>query len=520
MKKMYKYILIITLMMFSFIGDVKADDFKTLCTYESTDDGETLKIGYMLDEVVDYYSIYKNDKFEQYINGSYTTERHKKVVEQLKSNICPKSINYFDVNLFAGIPNYCLDDGDNACANAYPDYTIAWTKKLVTNNMEAVKGIAPNLVYNECVNDGTCTIACSYVDGQLPDNKYAFIYAKDGGLQFSFSWDSDPTELHSPNDSTVFIDPTALTLYAESAQCPSYVYVDENYEKEICFDNDGEYCKEAGVGNHFEDEDEQNETDVESNLTQEEVQNLVTKYKSYNLSCEGAYNKILEHDSSVSGAKQLCVYNNGNEYGIAYQFFIVNTGTEYKYYNYTKTSLQEIFNQVDEVGDIEFKFECRTVTEVFQYVSSNISDGSLVENKFSVKNNNLLFLKPLAGIKTDKYKYVYNCHYPIVQDSSIVDYDPENCQNLIGADFVEEINSYMLYIKVAVPILIIVLGSIDFGKAFIASDEDAMKKAQKHFIMRLIIGMVIFFIPSILTALMNLANQVWGIFGDTCGITF
>ena len=64
------------------------------------------------------------------------------------------------------------------------------------------------------------------------------------------------------------------------------------------------------------------------------------------------------------------------------------------------------------------------------------------------------------------------------------------------------------------------MGSIDFGRAFIASDEEAMKKAQKRFIMRLIIGIIIFFIPTIVTALLNIANMVWANSYDTCGITF
>ncbi|MBQ7141320.1 MAG: hypothetical protein IJO32_07455 [Bacilli bacterium] len=59
-------------------------------------------------------------------------------------------------------------------------------------------------------------------------------------------------------------------------------------------------------------------------------------------------------------------------------------------------------------------------------------------------------------------------------------------------------------IKIVVPILLILMGMIDFVKALIANDDQKMKKAQKDFVMRLIIGVVIFFVPSILEYLLSL----------------
>lgn len=60
------------------------------------------------------------------------------------------------------------------------------------------------------------------------------------------------------------------------------------------------------------------------------------------------------------------------------------------------------------------------------------------------------------------------------------------------------------YIKICIPILLIILGSIDFVKAIISSDEQKMKKATKDFVSRLIIGVVIYFIPSLIEFLFGL----------------
>lgn len=61
-------------------------------------------------------------------------------------------------------------------------------------------------------------------------------------------------------------------------------------------------------------------------------------------------------------------------------------------------------------------------------------------------------------------------------------------------------------IKILVPILLIVFGSIDFAKAVLASKDDEIKKSMKSLVMRTIAGIIIFFIPSILSFIVKLIN--------------
>lgn len=62
-------------------------------------------------------------------------------------------------------------------------------------------------------------------------------------------------------------------------------------------------------------------------------------------------------------------------------------------------------------------------------------------------------------------------------------------------------------LKIVIPIIIIVLGSIDFIKAIVANDDEAMKTSENKFFKRLIIGVGVFFIFPIVTFLMNIINQ-------------
>ena len=68
------------------------------------------------------------------------------------------------------------------------------------------------------------------------------------------------------------------------------------------------------------------------------------------------------------------------------------------------------------------------------------------------------------------------------------------------------------YIKILGPSIAIVLGSIDFIKAIVSSDEENMKKTQKRFINRLIAATLLFFIPLIVELLL-------GLFGFTTNVT-
>lgn len=59
-------------------------------------------------------------------------------------------------------------------------------------------------------------------------------------------------------------------------------------------------------------------------------------------------------------------------------------------------------------------------------------------------------------------------------------------------------------IQIAVPILLVVLGSLDLMKSVAAQKEDEIKKGQKVFIRRLAVAAVIFFVIAIVKLLVSL----------------
>ncbi len=57
---------------------------------------------------------------------------------------------------------------------------------------------------------------------------------------------------------------------------------------------------------------------------------------------------------------------------------------------------------------------------------------------------------------------------------------------------------------IIIPIALIVYGTIDLGKAVIASDEKEVKSAQGRLIKRFIYAALIFFVPMLVSVVMNI----------------
>lgn len=89
----------------------------------------------------------------------------------------------------------------------------------------------------------------------------------------------------------------------------------------------------------------------------------------------------------------------------------------------------------------------------------------------------------------------------------------ETCEGLLGDELLDTIDMIFTWVKIAVPIIVIVLGSLDFGKAVLLNDKDALQKAGITFVKRCIVAVAIFFIPTILNYILEWVDS------STCGIS-
>lgn len=86
--------------------------------------------------------------------------------------------------------------------------------------------------------------------------------------------------------------------------------------------------------------------------------------------------------------------------------------------------------------------------------------------------------------------------------------------DVLGDEFISILNDAWGIIMVVVPIVLVVMIILDMTKAITAGDEKDIKSAQKNAIIRIVIGVSIYFLPMIVNAILHLA----GIGSGTCGI--
>lgn len=148
------------------------------------------------------------------------------------------------------------------------------------------------------------------------------------------------------------------------------------------------------------------------------------------------------------------------------------------------------------------------------YVSNSKDDLENFSKYFEEKNYKYIGIASFTSStgESNLSGNVSDGEFPVGNTETI-----NECEILIGEDVVEELNNVMFYIRLSVPILLLVFGALDFGTAVLSADDSGMKKAQGKFIKRLIIGIAIFFVPTIVNLIINIMNTVWGL-GSNCGI--
>lgn len=81
-----------------------------------------------------------------------------------------------------------------------------------------------------------------------------------------------------------------------------------------------------------------------------------------------------------------------------------------------------------------------------------------------------------------------------------------------GFDFVIRLikNGLFPILQIGIPIILIVLGTLDLGKAVISSDDKAVKEAQSKLIKRCIYAILVFFIVTLVNLLFSVVGGITG----------
>jgi cell wall-associated NlpC family hydrolase len=79
-----------------------------------------------------------------------------------------------------------------------------------------------------------------------------------------------------------------------------------------------------------------------------------------------------------------------------------------------------------------------------------------------------------------------------------------NCNSIFTPGALEIIREVFNYFRIIAPILVILFIAFDYSSAIISQNDDALKKANSRFIYRCIAVLLLFFVPTIVTAILNI----------------
>ena len=64
----------------------------------------------------------------------------------------------------------------------------------------------------------------------------------------------------------------------------------------------------------------------------------------------------------------------------------------------------------------------------------------------------------------------------------------------------------IVIVKIVIPLVIIILGIIDLGKAVVSSDDKAISKSVKSLAMRIVAAVCIFFVPTVVSFVIGVVD--------------
>lgn len=96
-----------------------------------------------------------------------------------------------------------------------------------------------------------------------------------------------------------------------------------------------------------------------------------------------------------------------------------------------------------------------------------------------------------------------------------------SCDAILTREAADLISEVVDYIRIGVPILLIILSIIDFAGVVTSDDENAMKVATSRVIKRAIAAVLVFFVPLIIRLILGIdavSNALNLVDDPTCGV--
>lgn len=172
------------------------------------------------------------------------------------------------------------------------------------------------------------------------------------------------------------------------------------------------------------------------------------------------------------------------------------------------------------ISDLKNTWNGYCPINLYSVVRSSSLSGSvtLINYEFSYYQNRL---NSTFNDKANKYSLRHALHGNDGYSNLVINdpVDIKSCEDLLSEDMIKLLSDIKTIMQVAIPLVLVALGIADFARAVFGTKEDDMKKSSQRFLKRLIIAIIIFFVPSFLEVLLTIASKIWpSIDPSLCGI--
>lgn len=323
---------------------------------------------------------------------------------------------------------------------------------------------------------------------------------------------------HLKKNDNAYLLGSAYDLFYSSYQCPENSYIAPGSllqgVTEICFDNNGE-CKNDGKklnnGTNFNDTKSSVPKFDNADTMKYYGLNWESSCQNENIPNEYKNGGVCRY-SAVSGASnedkgEILLFYNNQKNMIIYvdhsgRRTILEGNDSSKIYNSSYTDIFTYKNKI--TNNINYCPESLYYNESKEVRGEVYHDVNFSEN--ATNNADKIIKYELNNCETGN-------NTPIPNDT---------CETLIKPELQEIINDIMTAIRIIVPLLLVGLITYDFAMAVLSGADDKVSKIKARAIKRIVIAIIIFFVPTFINLIFNIVNEVWGSTGtkfSTCGIT-
>lgn len=154
---------------------------------------------------------------------------------------------------------------------------------------------------------------------------------------------------------------------------------------------------------------------------------------------------------------------------------------------------------------------CKTTSTCLTYSFDELSKKSAIISSSDINlNNEIYYLN--SDKQTEANSTSSNSSSSTSKTASTSEVTTNDCATI--KEPLKFVGNIILIAKIVIPLIIMVLGVIDFGKAVIAQKDDEIKKAAFTFGRRIAAGIAIFFIPTIVSVMFSLVSDFMKLKGD------